>query len=168
MTTIEFLKSINPFKDVFLPFAIAWLGFWLASRKFKKEKMWQEKYDVYKEIVSSAEAISYWSEQARNESVMLPTIGWFDGKKPHEFYAEAKRRLTKHAAVGNLLISKECVDLLSAFLSEIFKEEFRAEDERSHDQNDDEDFRVHVSEINKIAMQYLPKIIDKARKDLYS
>lgn len=37
----------------------AFLGSYLAFRKYKKEKIWQEKYNAYQEILSSIFNISH-------------------------------------------------------------------------------------------------------------
>lgn len=38
-------------------------GSYIAIKKFKKEKIWQEKYQSYQEILSALEAILLWSNE---------------------------------------------------------------------------------------------------------
>lgn len=170
---MEFLTSqlngFNVLKDIAIPMLAAWVGFWLAGRKFKKERLWQEKYAAYQQVLAAIEAISLWAEESCNGTRMLPTIGWFDGKTSTDFYSQARREIAKHARIGMLLLSSETISTLEDFQRDIFRENFRAEDESDHSDNPSEiedEFHAHAQEIRKIVDNYLPRITLLARKDL--
>jgi hypothetical protein len=56
--------NLNLLKDVLIPMFIVWAGIFLAIRKFKTERLWQDKYSVYQELLNSIEAMRFWAEQA--------------------------------------------------------------------------------------------------------
>lgn len=161
------LYGLNLLKDILIPFLAAGGGFWLASMKFKKEHLWQEKYSAYREILGAIEEMAYWADEASNETVMLPLIGWFDGKSSNDFYAQARRQISKHIGIDRLLISCEAVVTLEKFQTEIFQEYYRADEERSHNPHEEEsEFGFHAREVQKITAKYLPHLTVLARNDL--
>lgn len=163
------LSGLNLLKDILVPMLSAGVGFWLAARKFRYERLWSEKYAAYQEILGAIEAMASWAEDICNESVMLPSIGWFDGKSPNEFYSQARRQIAKRVSIGRLLLSTKTVSALEAFQTEIYREEYRAEDERDHSdepREEHEGIRLHAQEIRSIIAKYLPRITDLARSDL--
>jgi len=164
-------SGLNLLKDILVPLLAAWAGFWLATRKFKKERLWQEKYAAYQEILGAIEAMAFWAGEVSSETMMLPTIGWFDGKPAHELYAQAKRQIAKHVSIGRLLLSGDAVSALEELQTEVFREGYRADDERDHSgdpHEEQEEVRIHAQEVGKIITKYLPRITELARKDLGS
>ena len=126
---VDSLTNINPLKDLVIPFVAAALGIWVASWKFKRERLWQEKYASYQEILVAIEAMAFWAEQAVHEIAMLPTISGELAMKAQEDYSNAQRRIAKHATIGRLLLSDTTVATLDSLQKELFAEQFRADDE---------------------------------------
>lgn len=163
------LSGLNLLKDIIVPMLAAGAGFWLTARKFKNERLWLEKYAAYQEILGAIEAMKLWAEDLCNESEMQPTIGWFDGKSSGESYSQARRRIAKYASIGRLLLSSKTVSTLEEFQAEIFREEYRANDERDYSGDsleEQEELRIHALEIRNVIAKYLPQITSFARSDL--
>jgi len=161
------LGSINLFKDLLVPAMAALIGFWLATRKFKNERLWQEKYAAYQRVFASIEAIRYWGDEISTDVHMLPSIGWFGGKKPNDFYAEAKREVAKQCQIGTVLLAPEFVDMLAKFQSELFHKAHQASvDFQPNEQDDEFAFGAHAAEVRNLVDEYLPNLIGLARNDL--
>ena len=101
------------YEDVFkwiTPFVIggtsAFLASWLALRKFKSEKTWDERRAAYKEVIESFEELAHWSEQVRASHFCEPTIGG-EGK-----FDEPLRIISKYSATGSLLFSTKFQEIL--------------------------------------------------------
>lgn len=152
-----------------LPFIAAFFGSLIAMLKFKKERLWQEKYKAYQEILNSAETIKLWATEMARSSYLMPTINFFDGKKPYEAYSEARRQVSKYICVGKLLISEDVRERLEKMENEIYSEEFRAnEDDFTDDPSEKERlFGQHARKIERIIDKYLPDIIKNAKSDLF-
>jgi hypothetical protein len=163
------LASVNPLKDILVPAIAAVSGSWFAMRKFKRERIWQEKYVAYQRVLESIEAIRYWGDEMSSGVHMLPTIDWFNGKDAKDFYAEAKREIAKQTLIGTILLSEEFVAELSALQTDLFRQTYQAS-EAMHMYGDERDAEVafgdHASKIQSIADKYLPKLIELARRDV--
>ncbi len=161
------LYSINLFKDLLVPAIAALIGLWFATRKFKRERIWQEKYLAYQRVLESIESIRYWGNEVSAGIHMLPTVGWFNGKSPNDFYAEAKREVAKQTRIGTILLSEEFVAELSSLQTELFTQTHDASENFHEDEQDAEfAFGEHASEIRSIADKHLPNLIRLARSDL--
>lgn len=161
------LWSVNLLKDLLVPALAALAGSLLATRKFRQERLWQEKYAAYQRVLGSIEAIRYWGDEAAADVHMLPTVGWFDGKDAQEFYAQAKREVTKQASIGTVLLSEEFVAELAVFQTELFGLAHAASEEHHEDDRDQHfAFGDHASEVRSLADRALPKLIRLARKDV--
>ncbi|WXG51719.1 MAG: hypothetical protein RNU03_12885 [Candidatus Sedimenticola sp. (ex Thyasira tokunagai)] len=55
-------------------FIAAYLGSVLALSKFKKEKLWDERRVIYKEVIESFEEIVFWCEYVRASHCCEPVI----------------------------------------------------------------------------------------------
>ena len=161
------LSSINIFTDILVP-ALAALGAVLITmRKFKKERIWQDKYASYRKVLESIEAIHYWGDECNSDVHMLPAIGHFDGKTSSEYYAEAQREALKQSMIGTLLLSSQFIDKLDEFLKELGNEKFSASEE--HYDSEQERYLAfgnHAAEVRNISSKYLPQLIAIARTDL--
>lgn len=166
---ISQVLEINWFKDLVVPAGAALGALALAMRKFRHERLWQEKYSAYRRVLESIEAIRYWGDEASSEVHMLPTVGWFDGKEAHQFYAEAKREVAKQTSIGTVLLSSEFVSALQEFQTELFRETFDAADEM-HDDDQEAEFAFgqHAAKVRDIADKHLSTLIELARRDLKS
>lgn len=164
---MEQLLNINLFKDVLIPMVAAYAAIWLALKKFKKERLWQEKYAAYQEVLASIEALSFWAEQAVAEGSMLPTLQGAAVTSLQDDYSNAKRRLVKHATIGRLLLSPKMIEFLERVNEELFQEAYRAnEDHAETPFEQDMIFHNHAKEVQSIVARVLPKIVEHARRDL--
>lgn len=161
------LLTINPFKDLVVPALAAVAGLWLAARKFKHERIWQEKYAAYQRVLSSIEGIRYWGDEISANVHMLPSIGWFDGKAPHDFYAEAKREVARQCTIGTVLLAPAFVEKLGEFQVELFRKTHAAsEDYQENEQEAEFAYGTHASDVRNLTDEYLPTLIKLARSDL--
>jgi hypothetical protein len=161
------LKAINLIKDLVVPAVAALMAIWLATRKFKKERLWQDKYSAYQRVLESIEAVRYWADEASSEVAMLPTIGWFNGKTSSEFYAEAKREISKQTTIGTLLLSEPFVEKLNAFQTDLFGQtHIASEDHHENEREAHSAFGDHATAVRSLADKYLPELLQLARKDL--
>lgn len=161
------LSSINLFKDIFVPATAALVALALATRKFRHERLWLEKYAAYQRVLESIEAIRYWGNETSSEVHMLPTVGWFNGKDAHDFYSEAKREVAKQTSIGTVLLAEAFVAELCAFQTDLFQQTYDASEEYNEDEREAH-FALgdHASKVQKIADKYLPNLIRIARSDL--
>jgi hypothetical protein len=161
------LSSVNLIKDLLIPALAAVAGLWVATRKFRKERIWQEKYSAYQTVLASIEAIRYWADEEAAGVHMLPTVGYFDGKDAQVFYAQAKREVAKQAAIGTILLSEEFVVELAGFQTELFCLAHDASEE-AHDDEREQHFAFghHASQVRDLADRVLPRLIQLARKDV--
>ncbi len=94
----EISKFLSP---ITVGFIAAFLGSKFALDKFKKEKLWDERRAIYKEIIESFEELVYWSEYERASHFCEPTI-----EGDIKFH-ESLRTISKYSATGSLLLSDE-------------------------------------------------------------
>jgi hypothetical protein len=161
------LLTINPFKDLVVPALAAIAGLWMATRKFKHERLWQEKYAAYQRVLSSIEAIRYWGDEISADVHMLPSIGWFDGKSAHDFYAEAKREVAKQSTIGTVLLAPAFVEKLNALQTELFRKTHEAsKDFQPNEQDEEFAYGAHAENVRNLTDEFLPDLIKLARRDL--
>jgi hypothetical protein len=64
----------------------AFIGSFLALRKYKKETIWQEKYNAYKEILAAIQNMKHWADETYGSCLCLLSIaalrGDFANKRP--------------------------------------------------------------------------------------
>lgn len=161
------LHAINVFKDVMVPAAAALFAVWIATRKFKRERLWQDKYESYQRVIESVEAIRYWGDETSSNAHMLPAVGDFGGKTSYEFYASAQREVVKQTSVGTLLLSSSFVAKLKEFNTELNQERFTESEEHYYDERAASfGLGSHASKIRDISARYLSQLILLARKEL--
>ena len=160
-------SSINAFKDILVPVSAALGAVWIATRKFKRERIWQDKYSASQRVLGAIEAIRYWGNEMSSDVHMLPSVGDFDGKSSEAFYAAALREVVKQRTVGTLLLSDKFVSKLDDFYAELYKERF-SEGEEHYDGEQDAEFGFgrHAASIREISDRYLSQLLVLARKDL--
>jgi len=157
------LLSINPFKDLLVPALAALAGLWLATRKFRKERIWQEKYEAYQRVLTALEAMRFWAEEVSAATYALPSIGWFDGKTAGQFFAEAKREISKQCSIGTLLLPHNVVKELEELQSQVFDAEYKLSEDCSDDQGS---IVKHAYKIRDLVDSHLATIVKLARADL--
>ncbi len=90
----------------FVTLLAAFWGSQLALRKFKKEKLWQEKYNSYQEVLNALEALILWADETYSSNKLIPTIGTSTLEGIQSFPA-ARLVLAKTTCIGKLLISTD-------------------------------------------------------------
>jgi len=147
----------------------AFFGYLIAVKKFKKEKLWQEKYESYQDVLSALEAMVLWANETYCIEKMIPTKGTSaaNGDKWLSF-SEARRVIAKTSCIGKLLLCDEVISELEALESELWEENFRAGEENYYPNTfeESEAMSKHANNIEKIVSPRLEKIISYAKKDL--
>ncbi len=160
---------ISLFATFLAAFLAAFFGYFIAVKKFKKEKLWQEKYKMYQDILSSLEAMLIWADETYCYNKMIPTIGLKTIEKNKLIsFAEARRNIAKISCIGQLIISDGVITELNLLQSELWNEDFRAKEENYHPDTIEEREVIaeHVELIRKIVEPRLKKIIKYAKIDL--
>ncbi|MCV6610572.1 MAG: hypothetical protein OIF55_07385 [Amphritea sp.] len=147
----------------------AFFGYLIAVKKFKKEKLWQEKYESYQAVLSALEAMLLWANETYCREKMIPTKGTHaavgDGKQS---FSEARRVIAKTTCIGKLLLCQEVIDELDILETELWNENFRADEQNYYPNTFEESEAIseHAKNIEKIVQPRLEKIIELAKKDL--
>jgi hypothetical protein len=151
----------------FVTLLAAYSGSLLAISKFKKEKMWQEKYNSYQEILNALEALILWANETYCSNKLIPSIGTSKLEGVLSFPA-ARRVLAKSTCIGKLLISKDAITELEALEQELWDEQFRAEEECFHPNTleEQEFYATYAENVKNIVQPRLDKIINFAKADL--
>lgn len=151
----------------FVTLLAAFFGSLVALKKFKKEKLWQEKYNSYQEVLNALEAIILWADQTYCSYKLIPSIGTSTLDDIQSFPA-ARRVLAKTTCIGKLLISKDAITELESIEQELWDEQFRASEECFHlnTWEEQEFYATHAENIKNIVKPRLDKIISYARSDL--
>lgn len=146
--------------------AAAFIGAFWALRKYKKETMWQEKYNAYQEILAAIHNMKHWADETYSSCLCLPTIGEIEGKELHRGYAEARRCISKYIDIGKLVISDKVAEKLNEMNGLLWEEAFRFEDEGMDDNNYSDELSRHAENVKKIIDGHLEEIITLSKKDL--
>jgi hypothetical protein len=147
----------------------AFFGYLIAVKKFKKERLWQEKYEAYQDILSALEAMTLWANETYCSNKLIPTKGTRLAKNdPWLAFSEARRTIAKSACIGRLLLPKPVIDELVALESDLWNENFRAEEEQYHPHTHEESEAIaqHAQNVENIVKPRLGVIIEYARNDL--
>ena len=150
-----------------LPIISAIIAYFLAVAKFRKLKLWEEKYKLYQDMLNALETMKLWADETYCDTNMLPTIGT-DGAEVLQSYKEARRTLTKISCIGALLISEKVIGSLKEIEGELAGEDFRFDGESSiYDPHEYQHvFGIHAKNIVNIIAPRLDAIITEAKKDL--
>ena len=144
----------------------AFIGSYFALRKYKKEKIWQEKYNAYQEILAAIQNMKYWADETYSSCLCLPTIGGHEGKEFHRGYAEARKCIAKYTDIGKLIISDDVAHRLDEMNSLLWAEDFRFEGEGTDDSNYHDELSKHAENIRRILDERMEGILNSAKKDL--
>jgi hypothetical protein len=144
----------------------AFIGAVLALWKSKKEKIWQEKYHAYQEILGSINDMKYWAVETNASCQSLPTVGSVNEKELYKGYANARKCISKYINIGKLIISNSVTEKLDELNRLMEEEDFQFEDQGVDDSNYNEVLYEHTVNIQKIIDDRLDTIIHLAKKDL--
>ncbi len=154
----NFLAPIN------VGFIAAYLGSLLALSKFKKEKLWNERKAIYKEIIEAFEELDCWSEYQRASHCCEPTIN-VDVK-----YDEPLRVISKRSAIGSLFLSDAFQENLSQANEKLMHIRFQIHEDSMPDMYTPEGraewlFTLSVA-VKKIVDEHLPVLIAIAKNEI--
>lgn len=144
----------------------AYIGSYLALGKYKKEKVWQEKYNAYQDILNSINKMLHWADEISASHQCLPVIGGTSEKELYQDYRDARKCISKYINVGKLLISNEVADKLSETDQLLWEEYFRFDNEGIDESNYNEKLAYHAEYIKIIINGRLEDIIKLCKKDL--
>ncbi len=157
----EISKFLSP---ITVGFIAAYLGSKLALEKFKKEKLWDERRSIYKEVIESFEELIHWSEYVRASHCCEPTI------EEKIKFDESLRIISKHSVTGGLLLSQEFQETLEKANTQLHRVRFQINEESLPDLNTDrgrdEWLFILSSEIRKVVDEYMPKLISIAKNEI--
>lgn len=145
-------------------FLAAYLGSFLALKKFKKEKLWDERKAIYKEVIEAFEELKMWSEYMQASHCCEPTIN-----VNFEFY-EALRVISKRSAIGGLFLSEEFQKVLEEADVRLSQTRFQINEESMPDMDSErgraEWLFILAREINEVVNEYLLKLISIAKEEM--
>jgi len=144
----------------------AFIGSFLALRKYKKETIWQEKYKAYQEILAAIQNMKHWAEETYSSCLCLPTIGGIEVNEFHRGYAEARRCVSKFIDIGKLVISDEVANKLNEMNRLLWEEDFRFGGEGIDDGNYHDELSRHAENIRNIIDGRLEEVIALSKRDL--
>jgi len=160
-------QSLLPLlSSIATPIIAAVLGYFFVLWKYKKEKMWQEKYNAYREILDAIQNMRHWADETYSSCHCLPTIGRAGGDEFHRGYAEARRCVSKYIGIGKLVISDKVAEKLNEMNGLLWEEAFRFEDEGMDDNNYNDELSRHAEKVRNIIDGLLEEIITLSKKDL--
>lgn len=146
----------------------AFVGSYLTFLTFKRQSLWHEKHQAYKEIISAVEDVRYWGNEENSSFHFLPSSGYPESKTHYDFLSDALRKLQYYANAGVILFSEEFCGLVEGLLNEINSERFEA-NEYSYGlspEDQEHNFASHAAKVRDIAIKHLPKLIESAKKEL--
>ena len=146
----------------------ALVGSYLTFLTFKRQRLWHEKYQAYKEIISAVEDVRYWGNEENSSFHFLPSNGYPDGKTHYEFLSEALRKLQYYSNAGSIIFSDDFCILIENMLSEINNERFEATESAygSSPEEQEHNFANHAAKVRDIAIKHLPQLIKSAKREL--
>lgn len=156
---ITVVKLIVPFLTSVIGAA---LGAMFTLSKTKKEKIWDEKRDLYNRAIVALEDTLYWAEQTR-----ATCSGEYTCSIPSNIQ-ESERELSRLSITGKLIMDKDFFELLVDTNEQLKILLFHAYDD-SRGLSEKEIFDGsgrHAYKVRKIIEHSLPKLIQIARKDL--
>ncbi|CAC9547902.1 hypothetical protein [uncultured Gammaproteobacteria bacterium] len=158
-------EILNWLISFFTTILAAFIGFLIAVKKFKKEWLWQKKYETYQDILSALEVMILWANETYCSYKMIPTKGT---RLSRLEFSEARRAIAKSVCIGQLLLPKFVINDLEKLESELWDEDFRAEDQQynPHTYEGEEARAEYAQNIGFIVKPRLDAIIEYARNDL--
>jgi len=157
----EIFKYLSP---ITVGFLAAYLGSLLALKKFKKEKLWDERRAIYKEVIEAFEELGSWSEYMRASHCCEPTIN------VDVNFDEPLRLISKRSAIGGLFLSEEFQKVLEEAHIKLSQIRFQINEESMPDMGSEREraewLFILSKEINEAVNEYLPKLISIAKNEI--
>ncbi len=143
------------------------VGSYFTVLAFKRQRLWQEKYEACREAIAALENIRFWADESASSVYMMPTTGFPEGKEPYQYLSDALRKLDYYAVAGSILFGKDLTEKISQARHEIGMERFEANEEwPTMSPEDQMHFQAsHAAKIREIADKHLPHVIALAKKE---
>jgi len=156
---ITVVKLIVPFLTSVIGAA---LGAMFTLSKTKKEKIWDEKRDLYNRVIVALEDSLYWAEQTRATCFCEYTCSI-----PSNIQ-ESERELSRLSITGELIMDKGFFELLVDTNKQLRILRFNGyEDSKGLSEKEiSEGLGRYAYKVRKVIEYSLPKLIEIARKDL--
>ncbi|WP_281212666.1 hypothetical protein [Shewanella insulae] len=160
MENDELFKWLSP---ILVGLISAALASFLALRKFKKEKVWDERRSAYKEVIESVEELIYWSEQVRANYFCEPVIG------VQANFDKSIRKISKFSATGSFIFSEKFHETLKQANLKIKRLMFEIEEDSKPDLGSEAEmasWKLALAKgIREVLEESLPTLIKLANKD---
>jgi hypothetical protein len=157
----EISKFIAPLT---VGFIAAYFGSLLALRKFKREKIWDERRSIYKEVIESFEEIIFWCEYVRASHCCEPVI------ESDVDFDSSLRKIARHSVSGELFSSPKFQKVLKQAHSELYRVRFQINEESMPDlytdSGRDEWLFILSKEIGGVSKKHLDRLINLAKDEL--
>ena len=124
----EIFKFLAPLT---VGFVAAYVGSLLALRKFKREKIWDERRAIYKEVIESLEEIVFWCEYVRATHCCEPVI------ESDVDFDSSLRNIARHSVSGGLFSSCRFQEVLEQANAELYRVRFQIKEESMPDLDSD-------------------------------
>lgn len=161
MDFLEILKLV--IIPVVLAFSSAYFGAWVAIKKYKEEKLWDERQKSYRIVIDAFEELIHWAEQNRASYFCEP----FNNIETK--YEESLRIISKYATVGESIFSKEFHQVIVDADNALYRCRFGVNEESAGSRETEracaEWNLVLANEIGGITSEHLLKLIQIAKKD---
>lgn len=163
---MENLSSWLPYASSFATqMLVAWLGYVVVVARHKKQTMWQEKYNAYRELLDAIQNMEHWASETYSSCHCLPTIGDSDSKVGQSYVA-ARRRVSQYNISAALVISDDVSTKVHGLNRDLSQEDFRFEENSFEEREYPEEQAQHAEKIQAIIRDYLGDIVALAKKDL--
>ncbi len=164
------IESLVELMKWILSLVAIYLGFLLALKKYRSEKLWEAKHQSYMEIIKSMNAILLYYSENYKTLALLPSVS---NKKLQELQKDKEMALLNfktHVNTGSIIMSKKVSSLVSDMLHMINEELFQYEYKLTYtEQNSNEEINLvsnHSNTIQKIIEKGLPEILKSMKEDL--
>ena len=148
---------------IIIGFISAFFGAKFAFKRYKEEKLWDERQKSYKIVIDAFEELTHWAEQNRASYFCEPY------NNTETKYEESLRIISKYVAVGESIFSKEFYQVIVDADNALYRFRFEVNEESAGDRETEracaEWNLVLANGIGGITREHLLKLIQIAKKD---
>ena len=114
---------MQDYGEFLIPFLVAiitsFLTVHLSIRQFRSQKWWETKAEAYTQIIQELSRLYYFYSEFCDVLEGTKTLSADVSKRLHTEHAEAEERISKAAAAGAFIISKQASDVLEKLILEL-------------------------------------------------
>lgn len=143
----------------------AFVGAFLGTRRFVREKTWEARNTAYRQLVEAIHKIHYWAEQHYADIHFLPTVGAAKFKELAESNEAAREELWRYATIGELMISSRATEIIRDLRNELEQAAHWYEEDRNPE-NERESFAHYTELVRSSVNKFLPQLVTAAKRDL--